>query len=248
MSDLQREPQQHNLPSFFYQNEDGNFCLCCCHCSLRLLRCRSGWCQSIVCIACPASVLCMTHGPSVTWLYVFIVFHEFFIACFVLISMFSSPEIWGMNMPNLPEVSRLEDLLVLGCVHCAVIAAIHASCDDVCCCGMSIIVTLMRSSWRLCCICQQGRLVALRLIAMALLVRLEERSSCERFGTSQWWRWLSPLWSVLASIFDRAHCNWQWRRCLLLLVATVPSSNACVVFTARIFNSLITIQRELSMD
>jgi hypothetical protein len=31
-----------------------------------------------------------------------------------------------MNMPNLPEVSYLEDLLVLDCIHCACIAVIDA--------------------------------------------------------------------------------------------------------------------------
>jgi hypothetical protein len=31
-----------------------------------------------------------------------------------------------MNMPNLPEVSRLEDLLIVGCVHCACVAEIDA--------------------------------------------------------------------------------------------------------------------------
>ncbi len=45
---------------------------------------------------------------------------------FVLISTFLLPEIWGMNMPNLPEVFCLEDLLVLGCVHHACVTAIDA--------------------------------------------------------------------------------------------------------------------------
>jgi hypothetical protein len=47
---------------------------------------------------------------------------------------------------------------------------------------------------------------------------------------------------------DQAHRDWQWCRCLLLLVATVPSSDACVVLTARVFNSLITIETELSLE
>ncbi len=66
-----------------------------------------------------------------------------------------------------------------------------------CCCGMSIIMILTTSSWRLCCVCH---LVAPRLIATALLIALGECSSCERFGASQWWRWLRPLQSVMASI------------------------------------------------
>jgi hypothetical protein len=48
--------------------------------------------------------------------------------------------------------------------------------------------------------------------------------------------------------FNHAHRDWRWRRCLLSLVVTVPSSDACGVFTAKIFNSLITIQTELSLD
>jgi hypothetical protein len=48
--------------------------------------------------------------------------------------------------------------------------------------------------------------------------------------------------------FDRAHRDWQWHHCLLLLGATVPSFDACIIFTARIFNNLITIQTELSLD
>jgi hypothetical protein len=67
---------------FFYQNEDGNFCLCWCHRSLHLLCCCSGQCQSIVCIACTASVACMTCCASVTWLYFLVFFCNFFIACF----------------------------------------------------------------------------------------------------------------------------------------------------------------------
>ncbi len=125
-SDLQREPQQHNLPSIFYRNEDGNFCLCCCHHSLLLFHCCLGWCQSIVCVARPASVVCMTHGASFRWLY-FYCFLASFLSCILLLfSAFSLQEIWGMNMPNLPKVSRLEDLLVLGCIPCACIAAIDA--------------------------------------------------------------------------------------------------------------------------
>jgi hypothetical protein len=66
MSDLQGTPQQHNLPSIFYQNEDGNFCLCCCGRSSCLFCCCLGQCQLIVCI--PANVACVMHGASVTWL------------------------------------------------------------------------------------------------------------------------------------------------------------------------------------
>ncbi len=44
----------------------------------------------------------------------------------LLILTFSSREIWGMNRPNLPEVSRLEDLLVLGCICCTCVMAIDS--------------------------------------------------------------------------------------------------------------------------
>jgi hypothetical protein len=88
-------------------------------------------------------------------------------------------------MPNLPEVSCLEDLLVLGCIRCACIVAIDASCDNDCCLGMSIVVILTTSSPCLCRVCWQGRLVAPRIIAKALLVALDERSSRECFGASQ---------------------------------------------------------------
>ncbi len=124
--DLQGTPQQHNLPSFFYQNKDGNFCLHWCRRCLRLFCCRLGQCQLIVCIACPASVTQVTHGTSVTWLYFYCFFTSSSLHVLLLFLAFSSWEIWGMNMPNLPEVSRLEDLLVLGCVCPACIVAIDA--------------------------------------------------------------------------------------------------------------------------
>ncbi len=98
---------------FFYQNEDGNFCLCCCCCSLRLLCCHLGRRQSIVCVAHPVSVARVTRGAIVTWL-LFLLFYMSSLSCVLLLfSMFSSREIWGMNMPNLPEVSCLEDLLIV---------------------------------------------------------------------------------------------------------------------------------------
>jgi hypothetical protein len=49
---------------------------------------------------------------------------------------------------------------------------------------------------------------------------------------------------VINDGLNRAHCDWQCRCYLLLLVATVPSSDAYVVFTAKIFYSLITVQME----
>ncbi len=208
----------------------------------RLFCCCLGRCQSIVCVACPASVARMMRGASITWLYFLSFFRKFLNVCFVLISTFLSREIWGVNMPNLPEVSHLENLLVFGCICRTCVVAIDASCDNDCRHGMSIVVILTMSSQHLGSICWQGCLVALRLITTALLVLLEECLSCECFGASQWWHWLCPLWLVIVLIFLCTHCNWQWHCCLLSLVATVPSYDACIVFTARIINSLITIQ------
>ncbi len=82
-----------------------------------------GVCQ-FICVACPASVACMTRGAIVTVAVFFIDFLEFFIACFVVDLL---RDIQGMNFLNLPEVSRLEDLLVHGCICCACIAAIGTS-------------------------------------------------------------------------------------------------------------------------
>ncbi len=84
-SGLQREPQQHNLPSIFYQNEDSNLCLRCCQSSACLFCCRLGWHQSIVCVACPASVAHVTRDASVTWLHFLLFLCKFFITCFIVV-------------------------------------------------------------------------------------------------------------------------------------------------------------------
>ncbi len=93
--------------NFFYQNDYGNFCLCCCRCSLHLFCCHSGRCQSTICVACPVSVAHVKRGAIVTWLYFFNVFASSLLCVLLLFLMFSSWEIWGMNVPNLPEVSHL---------------------------------------------------------------------------------------------------------------------------------------------
>jgi hypothetical protein len=43
-----------------------------------------GRCQLIVCVAGPANVACVMCGASVTWLCFFVIFHELFIASFVV--------------------------------------------------------------------------------------------------------------------------------------------------------------------
>jgi hypothetical protein len=87
--------------------------------------------------------------------------------------------------------------------------------------------------------------VAPRLIATDFFVTFEE------FYLQVLWH--LTMMAFIASIaiddgIDCVDCNWQWQWCccLLLLVTTVPCSDACVMFTARIFNVLITIQTELS--
>jgi hypothetical protein len=60
------------------------------------------------------------------------------------------------------------------------------------------------------------------------------------------------MMALIASIaiidgIDWTRCDWQWHRCLLLLVATVPSTDACVILIARV-NSLITIKMDLSLE
>ncbi len=244
-SDLQREPQQHNLPTKFYQNKDGNFCLCCCRCSTCLFSCRSGRRQSIVWIACPASVVRVMRGASVAWLHFLLFLCEFFIAWFVVLDVLVVGDLrheyaqstWGFLFRGPPGCWLCLSRLRRGNWH---------SFDNDCCCGVSIVVILMTSLQCLCCVPWQGRLVAPMLIAMALFAALEGRFVL-------WARWRFTMMASIVSImisdgFDRAHRDWRWCRCLLSLVVTVPSINTCVVFTARFFNSLITIQTELSLD
>ncbi len=172
--------------NFFYQNEDGNFCLCCCHPSLRLFCCCFEWCQLIVCVACQVGVTRMTRGASVMWLHFFIVFCKFFIVCFdaelnVLVAGDLRHEFawsaWGFFFIVSPG-----SWLQLLCLH----HGNWCSFDNDCHCRMSIVVILTTSSRRLCCVRWQGRLVASRLITTALLVALKELLSWERFCAS-WW-------------------------------------------------------------
>ncbi len=238
---LQREPQQHNLPSIFYQNEDGNLCLRCCHRSACLFCCCSGQGQLIVCIACPTSVACVTRGASVTWLHFLLFLRKFFIVCFVVVlSVLVAGDLrheyaqstWGFLFRGPPGC----------CVHCACVAAIDAPLMMIVIAGW---VSLWYSWW--------AHDAFVTFVNEATLW-LCHGSPCHiRRTLISWALWNFTLMASIASIaisdgFNRAHCNWQWRHCLLSLVVTVPSSDACVVFTARIFNSLITIQTELLLD
>ncbi len=110
------------------------------------------------------------------------------------------------------------------------------SCDNNCCCGMSIVVILMTLSQHSCCICQQGRLVALRLTATAFLIAVERLIS--------WVLWRLTMMALIVSItigdgFNCVHCNWQYCHRQLLLVATTSSSDAHIPFAAALFTSLL---------
>ena len=108
---------------FFYQNEDVNLCHHCCHCSVCLLWCRLGQRQWIMCVAHLASVAHMMHAAIVTWLLFFIVLHEFFILCFVVVL---NVLITGDLRHEYAQSACLEDLLIVVCVRPASVAAIDA--------------------------------------------------------------------------------------------------------------------------
>ncbi len=235
---LQREPQQHNLPSIFYQNEDGNLCFCCCRCSACLFCCRSGQRQSIVCIACSASVAHVMRGVSSPCLHFSLFLREFFIACFIVVlDVLVAGDLrheyaqsaWGFLLRGLPGC----------CVCCACIAAIDAP--------LTMIVDV---GWVLLWYSQRLHIASVVFVGKAALW-LCHGFPCRIRRTLVLWTLLCfTMRALIASIairygYNHVHHNWQWCHCLLLLVATVPSSDACVVFTARVFNSLITIQMKL---
>ncbi len=225
-SDLQREPQQHNLPSIFHQNEDGTFCLRCSRHSACLFCCRLGWC-----------VNCVRHSSSkcrasdawrkVTWLYFLLFFHKFFIAFFVIVldvliagdlRLEYAQSTWGFLFRGPPG-----SWLHLSCLR----RGNWRSLDNDCCRGMSIVMILTTSSKHLFPVRWWGHLVAPRLITMALLVALEGRSSHERFGASQWWHWLRPLRSVMALIVPIAIGNSLIACYCLLQLCLVPMLASC---------------------
>ncbi len=223
---LQREPQQHNLPSIFYQNEIGNLCLRCCRCSLRLLCCCSGRHQSIVCVAHPTSVAHVTRGTIVTWL-LFYCCTQVFISCFVVVlDVLVTGDLWheyaqsawGFLFRGPPDFC-----LHLLCFRCGN----WRSFDDDCRRRMSIVMILTMSSRLLCRVHWQGRLVAPRLIATALLVALAGGSSREHFGASQWWRQSRPLRSLMALIGPIAIGDGVVACCCLSQLCLVPTLASC---------------------
>ncbi len=167
------------------------------------------------------------HGASVTWLYFLLFFCKFCNVCFVVVLDILimgdlrheyAQSAWGFLFRGPPGYW------------------LHSSClrrgdwcffDNDCCHGMSIVVILTMSSWRLCCICWQGRLVAPWLIATALLVALEGHSSCKHFGASQWWHQLRPLQSLMALIVPIAIGNGVVACCCLLQLCLFPTLVSC---------------------
>ncbi len=238
---LQREPQQHNLPSIFYQNVNGNMYLRCCCRSVCLFCSRSGQPQSIVCVARPASVARVTHGASAMWLHFLLFLCKFFIACFiVLLNVLVAGDLrheyaqstWGFLLRGPPGY----------CVCCTCITVIDAP-----------LMMVVIKGWVLSWYSQRSHDAFVAFIGKAALWFCHGSPCRIRRMLVLWALLRFTMMALIASIaisdgFDCAHRNWLWRCCLLSLGATVPSSDACVVFTARIFNSLITIQTELSLD
>ncbi len=198
-----------------------------------------------MCVTRPASVPRVRRGAIVTWLLFLLFYTSSLSRVLLLFSMFLSREIWGMNMPYLPEVSCLEDLLI-------------------------VVAFVALPSWQLTLLRRwlssrdeyhHDTHDVLTTPLLHLLVRPPCGSKAHCHGSPRWvsrtlilWAlWRFTMMASIASIaiidgIDWAHRDWQWHHCLLLLVATVPSSDACIVFTARVFNSLITIKTELSLE
>ncbi len=171
-------------------------------------------CLSSKCRACDASCKCLMAV-------FFLFFQEFFMACFVVdldILVEYAQSIWGFPFRGPPG-----SLLHSSCLH---LSSWH-SFDNDCCCRMIIIMILMRSSWRLCCICQHGCLVAPRLIAKALLIALEELFSGEHFCASQWWRWSCPWQLTMALIVPITNGNVLVACCCLLQLCLVSMLTLC---------------------
>ncbi len=134
-------------------------------------------------------------------------------SCFLLLMQ----EIWGMNMPNLPEVSCLEDLLVIVFIALAswrltLLWQWLSLRDEYSCDTHNVLTTpLLRSLARPPC----G-------FATALLITVEGCLSHERFVASQWWHWLQPSQSVMALIVPIVIGNGVIACCRLLWLCLVP--------------------------
>ncbi len=216
MSDWQREPQQHNLPSIFIKMKMVIF---------------------VFIVVVTAGACFVVTWDGVSWLSALLVqqvlrmwrMAQVSLGCNLLLFFASSPsrvlllfstfpswEIQGMNMPNLPEVSCLEDIQVLGCVCCTCIAAINASCDKDCCCRMSI---LWYSQ------CPHGAFVA--FIGKAALWFWGQSS---RLSLSRWMNahCISPL-ALHNDGIDCIHHDWWW---LWTLIKPIAIGNGVIAWFA----------------
>ncbi len=183
---------------------------------------------SVDCVHCLSRECCARDAWRKCHMAAFLLFlHEFFITCFVVVlNVLVTGDLrheyaqstWGFPFRGPPSCWLCS--LRLRCRN-------WRSFDNDCCCGMNIVVILTMSSQRLCCICWGGCLVAPRQIATALLIALEGCSSRERFGTSQWWRWLHPSWSVMASIMPITIGNGVIDCCCLSRLCLVPMLAPC---------------------
>ncbi len=216
-SGLRREPQQHNLPSIFIKMK---LVICVFVVVVAARACfvvtRDGVSQ--LCALLVQRVSCVWRVAQVSR---GCIFYCFFASSsshvLLLFSMLSSWEIWGMNMPNLPKVSCLEDLLVVVFVALALrqltlLWRWLSSQDEYRRDTHNVLTTpLSRSLVRPPC----G-------FTTALLIALGGRLSRERFGASQWWCRLRPSWSVMASIVPIAIGNGVVASCCLSRLCLVP--------------------------
>ncbi len=126
----------------------------------------------------------------------------------LLLKPHSSREIWGMILPDLPNISCLE-CLFLFCVHRACVAAFDAP--------MTIFVVAgWVSSWY----SWRSHDALVKFIGEAALCKV---SSQERLGNSRWWRWLRPSQLVMALIASIAISHVVIDCCCLLQLRLAPT-------------------------
>ncbi len=208
--------------------------------SQRLLVLLSLGTTSVDCVRCLSSKCRACDAWRKCHMAAFLLFlRKFFIACFVaVLNVLVAGDLrheyaqsaWGFLFRGPPGC----------CVCCACIVAIDAP--------LTMIVIV---GWVLSWYSQRSHDAFVTFVGKAALWLCHSSPRCIRRTLVLWALWCFTMMALIASIaisdgFNHAHRNWWWCRCLLLLVTTVPSYDTCVVFTARSFNSLITIQTELS--
>ncbi len=224
---LRREPQQHNLPSIFFINMKMVIfvfvvVVAACACFVVVRDGVSPSCASLVQRVSRAwRVAQVSRGCF------FIVVHEFFISCFIVVlDVLVAGDLrheyaqssWGFLFRGPPDCCLRSSRFRRGDWR---------SFDEDCRRGMSIVVILTTSSRLLCRVRRRGRRVAPRLIPTALLVALAGRSSRERFGASQWWRRSRPSRSLMALIGPIAIGDGVVACCRLSRLCIVPTLAWC---------------------